>query len=343
MNPLSKVYRRTSLLPLALIASLSLACCSPNQPQPPEKPPPAEKVSLCQGGMVATLPLIAHLAGFFEKAGLEVTIDNKGDGKLALDALLSGACDFTTCGEPPLVQQAFRRDDYSVLATLSSNGNATRIITRSDLGVSKAADLKGKTIGVRRGTLSHFFLDLLLKRHNIAPGEVRLRFMEPGQLPDALVKGEIAAFSGTDELLLAARKKLGDRAVLLTEPGLSLAANNLVVLKRSLASRPETARKVLQALIEAESYLKSHPERAMELLKNEKGWSRRELERILADQELSVQLRSTLLISLEDHARWMLEEKVVHGEMPNLLKLIDPGPLRAVRPASVSIAAGEAP
>lgn len=343
MNPLSKVYRRVVLPPLALCAALSLACCSPNPPQPPRKSAPAEKVSLCQGGIVAVLPLIAQVTGFFEKAGLEVTVDTRGDGKLALDALFSGACDFTTCGEPPLVQQSFRRHDYSVLATLGTNGNATKIIARSDLGISQAADLKGKAIGVRRGTLSHFFLDLFLKRHNIAPDQVELRFMEPDRLPEALLKGEIAAFSGTDELLLATGKKLGNRTVLLSEPNLILAATNLVVRKDFLATRPETARKVLQALIQAEEYLKSHPEQALELLKKKKGWSRQEVEGVLADQELGVQLANPLLISLEDHARWMLEEKMVRGGMPNLLKLIDPGPLRAVRPASVSLAAQGAP
>lgn len=339
MNPLSKAYRRASLLPMALIASLSLFSCSPN-PSPPERKPAreAEPVSLCQGGIVAALPLIAKSGGFFDEAGLKVSIKTKGDGKLALEALFSGECDFATCGEPPLVQQSFSRDDYLVLATLSANTNATKVIARRDLGISKANDLKGRTIGVRRGTLSHFFLDLLLKRHDIAPSEVTLRFMEPDRLPEALARGEIAAFSGTDELILATGKQLGSRVILLTEPGLSLASYNLVVLKKSLNARPETTRKVLQALIRAESYLKNHPDEAREMIQKEKGVSRGELEGILADQILVVQLHNTLLLSLEDHAAWMLEEKMVHGEMPNLLKLIDPEPLRAVRPSSVTLA-----
>jgi NitT/TauT family transport system substrate-binding protein len=297
-----------------------------------------EKVSVCQGGGLAILPLLAREKGLFAGQGLAVEIVVKGDGKLAFDAMLAGECSFATCGEPPLVASIFTRSDFAVLATLNSTGNATKIIARRDLGISTIRDLKGRTVGVRRGTLSHYFLDLLLTKNGIRSEEVELRFLEPGRLPEALVQGEIVAYSGADELLLQGRKRLGDKAIILSDPGLSLNFVNLVARKDFASSHPDTIRKFLKALLQAEEFNMKHLDEVRKIVQRIKDIPEAELKDILTEDGNRLALPQSLLLTLEGNAQWMIDNRMVEKRaIPNFLDVIDMAPLKALKPLTVTI------
>jgi len=296
------------------------------------------KISFCQGGVITLLPLIAQSQGFFEKRGITSRMIMKQDGKLALQGLLLGECSFAICGEPPLVAGSFTRQDFVVLASINLSDNATKILARRDLGITTANDLKGKRIGVRKGTISHFFIDLYLKEKGISLQEVTLVFMEPALMPAALARGEIAAYSASDELLIKGNALLGERGVLLSEPGLCLNSINLVAKKEHVNAHPQSVRKVLDAILQAEEYYLRHPGPALDDVRKQKGISRAELEAALKGQTHSVRLQESLLLTLEDHARWMIDNKIVAGTvLPNFLKIIDPAPLKDLKPSVVTI------
>lgn len=314
-----------------------VGCFSTGDESAPGPTQPVE-ISFCQGGVITLLPLIAQSQGFFEKRGITSRMIMKQDGKLALQGLLLGECSFGICGEPPLVTGSFTRQDFVVLASINLSDNATKILARRDLGITTANDLKGKRIGVRKGTLSHFFMDLYLKEKGISQHEVTLVFMEPGLMPDALVQGEIAAYSASDELVIKGSALLGERGVLLSEPGLCLNSINLVAGKEYVNAHPQTVRKVLGALLQAEEYYLRHPGPTLDDVRKQKGISRAELEAALKGQTHSVRLQESLLLTLEDHARWMIDNKIVAGTaLPNFLKIIDPAPLKDLKPSVVTI------
>ncbi|NTW98671.1 MAG: ABC transporter substrate-binding protein [Geobacteraceae bacterium] len=298
----------------------------------------AEKISICQGGGLAVLPLIAQEKGLFSRQGVSVEIVVKGDGRLAMDALLAGECTFATLGEPPLVTDIFTRTDYAVLATLNSSNNATKVIARRDLGISTVGDLKGRPVGVRQGTMSHYFLDLLLSKNGIRSQEVRLKFMEPGRLPEALAQGEIVAYSGADELLLKGRKRLVDKAAIISAPGLCLNFVNLVARKDFVSSHPETISKLLTSLLQAEEFSVKHPDEVRKIVQRLKDIPETELNDILTEQVNRVTLPQSLLLTLEGNARWMIDNRMVkNSAVPNFLNVIDPSPLKALKPSAVSI------
>lgn len=340
MTILKRFRRSTTWIAAILVIAATVSACSRSseKPETAAAPKQTEKVTICQGGVMAILPLIAQGQGFFDKSGVAVQLINKKDGKLALDALLAGECTFAICGEPPLVANSFKRDDYAIIASVSTNENATKIIARKDLGIKSPQDLKGKIIGARRGTLSHFFLEQFLKKNNIRSNEVTIKFLEPNEFNESLANGEIAAYSGTDELVAAGKSKLGEKALIMSEPGLCFSSISLVTRKEYAASHPESVRSLLKALILAEEFMKNRPDEAIALVQKEKGLSRADLEAILKDQLLRVTLQKTMLLTLEDHAKWMVENKVTDkSAIPNMLKIIDPKALKALNPSAVSI------
>ncbi|HEY6837987.1 MAG TPA: hypothetical protein VI389_04515, partial [Geobacteraceae bacterium] len=61
------------------------------------------------------------------------------------------------------------------------------------------------------------------------------------------------------------------------------------------------------------------------------------LELILHDENHTLTLSRQLLLSLEDHARWMVKDKTEKVAIPNYLNFIDPTPLRGLKPGAVSL------
>lgn len=299
---------------------------------------PTEKITICQGGIILALPMLAIEKGYFEKEGIEVSFKPTGDGKLAMDEFMAGKCDALTVGEPPIVKRALEKSDFAIIATVGSSDNATRIVADKRRNISTAADLKGKRVGLRKGNITHFFFDMYLKKHNITPEQLSIRFLEPPQLPEALSRGQIDAYAASDIYLYDGIKRLGERATVLAEPGLCYNTSSLVIKRSLLKEKPELAAKLLRALLKAEKRAAEAPDELISLLAKRREIPVTDAAALLKDQRLVVNLPQHLLLSLEDHASWMQEQGLApDGALPNFLKFIDDAPLRSIKPSAVNI------
>jgi len=320
----------------ALLFSALISGCKDRQSSGPQKN--LTPVTLCQGGVLTILPLIAHQQGFDAQEGLAITLKNMKDGKLAMDSLVAGECSFSSTGEPPIVSRSFEHDDFVILASLVSSENATKIIARGDRGIRTAADLKGRIVGVRKNTISHFFVDMYLRKNLLAAHDVTLRFFEPKDMPDALARGEIDAYSGSDAYILFGEQMLGRNAVILSEPGLCYNANYLLAMKTTVDGNPDIVRRLIDALLRAEQFYIENPAKATELVVKATNGTRAELEPILKDSRFSVRLSQSALITLEDHARWMIESRQTsRTSIPNYLTFIRREFLQSLKPDAVTL------
>jgi NitT/TauT family transport system substrate-binding protein len=295
-------------------------------------------VTLCQGGTLTILPLIAQQRGFDAQEGLTITLNHQKDGKLAIDALVAGECDFSTTGEPPIVSRSFEHDDFVILASLVSSENATKIIARRDRGIRTAADLRGRTVGVRKNTTSHFFIDMYLRKNGLSASDAKIRFLEPTAMLEALDRGEIDAYSGSDAYILSGEKLLGQNAVILSEPGLCYNANYLLAMKSYVESKPDNVRRLIAALLRAERFYTENPAKARALVVKAADVTRAELESILKDSHFAVTLHQPALITLGDHARWMIESRQTsRTSIPNYMTFIRRDFLQSLKPDAVTM------
>ena len=327
---------RMPLFLCALLLSAPASGCKDRQSSGPKKSP--TPVTLCQGGVLTILPIIAHQQGFDAQEGLTITLKNMKDGKLAMDSLVAGECSFSSTGEPPIVNRSFEHGDFVILASLVSSENATKIIARSDRGIRTAADLKGRTVGVRKNTISHFFIDMYLRKNHLTARDVTLRFFEPTDMPNALARGEIDAYSGSDTYILFGQQMLGRNAVILSEPGLCYNANYLLAMKTSVDGNPDIVRRLLAALLRAEKFYIEKPAEATDAVIKATNTTRADLEPILKDSQFSVRLSQSALITLGDHARWMIEShQTSRTSIPNYLTFIRREFLQSLKPDAVTL------
>jgi len=288
----------------------------------------------------ATLCIVAAEQGYFDKEGLKVTVKNYNSGNQALNnGLFTGEVDVIVTAEVPIVFSSFTRNDFNILASVGIMDGYTMIVARTKSGIRKPADLKGKRIATQKGSAIHFFLHLFLLKHHLSEKDIKLTFMKIEELPEALSRGEIDAFSSTDLSLGEAKAKLGgDGIAVFDDHSLYSYMMLSVASKKFVRENPDAAKSILKAFIRAEEFIRNQPEETKKILSKKLNLPIAEVADALGKSRFVVQLPQSLIVAMEDEARWVRDSKLAQAKtLPNYLDLIHIDALKSVRPRSVGI------
>lgn len=286
----------------------------------------------------SSLAIIAVEKGFYSKEGLDVTVKEYPSGKRAVEGMLSGEVDVATTAETPIVFASFERQDFSVIASISSSGNVVRIIARKDKGIQKPGDLRGKRIGIQKGSATHFFLHIFLLKNGLSEKDVNLSFKKVEELSEALASGEIDAFSQREPFISKAKGLLGDKAVVFAEPGLYLLSEEMIALNSLIKDKPKVINRLLRALLQAERFTRELPDQAIKIVSNKLKVPESEISALWNEFDFAISLKQEILNILEDEARWAISNKLTDKtKVPNYLDFIYLDGLEAVKPDAVTI------
>ena len=280
---------------------------------------------------------VAYEKGYFREQGLEAALHPYVSGEPCLDAVLSGKANIATAGDTPITQAAVEGKPVRVIATLCEIDRAILIIARKDRGISSVRDLAGKRIGVVKGSTADFFLHILLTTSYIPPGEVEVISLAPNKVVDALVSGEVAAVSTGYPYTITAIDKLGDKAVVLDDPTVYRMTWNMVTSKEFVERNPEQIRKVVAAIIKANEFIRGRPGEARVICSKYNGKGKPISESEWKNYHFAAALDESLILNLEDQARWMIESGADGNRVPNFMNFIYADGLRAVQPEAVGI------
>jgi len=322
-------YFTPARLIILLLVFISTACNSSNQ---------TVKINLCQDGTIAPLLLLAQEKGYFGDEGIEITYHPMGDGRLAMDSFLEGKCTVAVISEPTIAARIPGRQDFSIIATIGSTDNGSRIISDRRKGMTGGSDLKGRRIGVRKGEISHYFLDMYLRKNALRPEQASIRFMEPQYLSEALLRGQIDAFASSDIYLTEAARRLGENAAVLSEPGLCLNHSFLLLRKSTLKERPAVAEALVKALLKAQTRAESDPDELAGFVAKRRELSAQAAKELVSHHRLRVELKQQMLPGLDDYTAFMQEQGQAQSSKGyGFMALTDDSPLRKVRPAAINI------
>lgn len=302
-------------------------------------PEQAEKITLAVTPWPASAPLyIAYEKGYFRDEGLDVTLDSYISGHLGLDAVLSGKADLAAAGDTPIARAAVDGKPLAVVATVSEIDRAILIIAKKDKGISAPGDLKGKKIGLVAGTTAEFFLHLYLTSLYLTPNDVQILNLETDQVVDSLLNGEVDAVSTWSPHTLVLRDKLGSDALVLPDPSLYTMTWNIVGTQEFAKNHPEQIKKFLRAILRANAFVQEHTAEARAITAKHIGTDSALYEREWEDYSFTAMLDQSLMLSLEDQARWMVRTEAGNARMPpNFLDYIYADGLRGVKPDTVNI------
>jgi len=286
----------------------------------------------------AVLVHIAFAKGFFAEEGLDATPQPHAFGKLALESVVEGKADLAAVGDTPFVFAVMNGRKITTFATILTSNRNNAIVARQDRGIVKPSDLLGKKIGVTFGTTGDFFNYSFLLFHGIHENQVRRISMTPGDMDEALSTGKVDAVSTWSPFRQQMQKKLGSNGVTFFGETLYTETFCVAAPQEYAGKNPETLKKVLRALIKAETFVKRHPEESRRLVAEFTKTDKAIIEDTWDVFTFEVALDQGLLVNFEDQTRWVIKNRLAtRTDMPNYLDFIYDNALRSVKPEAVRI------
>jgi ABC-type nitrate/sulfonate/bicarbonate transport system substrate-binding protein len=287
----------------------------------------------------ASAPLyIAKEKGYFRDEGLSPIFHSYVSGHLGMDAVLAGKADLATCGDTPFARAALDDKPIAVIATVCRIDRAILIIARKDKGISAPDDLRGKKIGRVKGTAADFFLNVYLTTRYIDPSDVEIVDLEPDRMVDALLNGEIDAESTWAPHTTVLRNRLGDKALVLDDPDIYTMTWNIIATQDFIRNDPGTIEKFLHAAVRANEFISKEPGQTRTVVSRYVETDDPFFEKEWKDFAFSVELDQSLVLNLEDQARWFLKREIGGDRKPpNFLDLLYTDGLSKIRPEAVRI------
>ncbi|MBI4776202.1 MAG: NrtA/SsuA/CpmA family ABC transporter substrate-binding protein [Deltaproteobacteria bacterium] len=326
-----------AFLVLLMIVVAGMAGCSPKEKQGGSQK--QENIVVAVTPWPASAPIyVAQEKGYFKHEGLDVTLQTYLSGHLGLDAVLSGKADLATAGETPIARAAMHGKPLAVIATICEIDRAILIVGRKDRGISGPQDLKGKSIGVVAGTTSDFFLHIYLITSYIDPKDVRMVHLSTDRVVDALLKGEVDAVSTWAPHTIMLREKLAGNATVLQDPSIYTMTWDMAATQGFVRDRPEPIKRFLRAIISANEFISERPSETRAVFSRHIGADGSLFERDWIDYRFTAVLDQSLILNMEDQARWISKGEGAAGRrLPNFLDFVDASALKTIRPEAVRI------
>lgn len=263
----------------------------------------------------SVVPIVAVAKAFFAQQGLRVEPLRFSSGPACAEALYSGAADIGCMGDTTAVIMTSRSPDFVIIASHASGEHRHRVMVRADAPLKTLADLRGKRLGVKKGTSTYGGLLAALDKAGVAPSEVRIIDLTPGTMLDALLAGSIDAFAASEPTPSAAEEK-GARQ-LCTLGGLGNTYPILTLANTTHFAGNESAlRKFLLAMGQAAAYAKAHPEETAELMARETGLPLARAKRAMQLHSYDLALDQAIRTSLDKTARFLLAQQIIET-LPN--------------------------
>nr|MDA3834027.1 NrtA/SsuA/CpmA family ABC transporter substrate-binding protein [Spirochaetales bacterium] len=293
------------------------------------------------GVSIAVLSIPVYFAteqGYFAVEGLDITIKEYDSGKLATKAMFDDEVNIATVADMPIVFNSFKRQDFCIFTTFTASYNFVRIVGRKDKGLKSVTDLKGKKIGMNRGTSSHFYLGSFLTDNELSTTDVETVDKNTQDLPDVLQRGEVDAISVWQPYREQTIKALGDNAILFPSREICRVTFSLAGKKNFVKEHQEVQKKLIRAFAKAAIFIRENRRESQDIISKEFNLENEIINTLWDDYIFGTFLDQALLIGLDDIARWAINNQFTDKkEIPNFLDFICSDALDTVKPEMNSI------
>ncbi len=298
-----------------------------------------EKLTIAEASTaIFALLYIADEEGYFKDERLEVNYNTFTSGKDALNSAIKGESDIATVYETPVVLKTYEGVDLSVISTLHYSNMNTGIVVKKDRGIETPEDLVGKKIGVTKNTNGEFFLQLFLTNHGIDIAQVTSVDTKPYDMVEALKSGEVDAIATWNPHIHNAKKTFKEKEIDIFYSDIYREISMLVGRREVVSEKHEAMKRLLKAILKAESFLNANPEKALDIVvKRLSDQSEETIRGVWPAFTVKATLSNVLLTTLEQEAEWFKNEGRFSTPAPDFNKVIFVDYLEQLKPEAVTI------
>jgi len=164
------------------------------------------------GTVLVSLKAKQTLENLFKARGSSVEWSEFTAGLPMVEALNAGAIDVGYVGEaPPVFAQAANGSTVRYVAYDPLGPGAEGILVHKDSKIKTLADLKGKKIGVQKGSNTHYLTVKALQAGKLKLSDVTISFLKPSDGRAAFERRDIDAWVVWDPFLAAAQSTANGR------------------------------------------------------------------------------------------------------------------------------------
>ncbi len=203
-----KAVGRIAIIVLVMLAGIYTWYLSNPQITDPGMLEPIAIKTTVQG--LAGLIFIAEDEGIFSRNGLNATIFYCDTGLACVKGMADGDAEIAASSEYPVAGLVLEQENISVICSIDKY-QGQYIVGRKDHGIEQVSDLRGKEIGVARGTITEFYLGRFLYLNNISLQDVTLQNVRPSQFADSIGNGSVDAILVPQDLSHSCRRTAGQQ------------------------------------------------------------------------------------------------------------------------------------
>ncbi len=281
---------------------------------------------------------IADKQGIFKKYGLDATVTKFEGGAAMINAVVAGQQDVAANSQPTGIIPIDKGADYYIAAFSVECPGYVKIVVRSN--ISGAQDLRGKNIGVFKGTLSEYIWDKFFEKYGMTENDVKMINVAAPETVALMDRGDIDAFALWEPFPTRAVQTMGDKVKILTsaeDQGLYYCRHILQIRKGYADSNPEGVKRLLRALKETNDWVASNRSQAVQLIATEMKLNPKDVESFFASGlNYRLSLNDSELTEMDSIAKWMVDKKLIKA-VPDWKKHFRPEFLKEVLPDAVNV------
>ena len=202
---------------------------------------------------------VAREGGIFQRNGLDVTV-NTGPSGSAMIAFLIGNQINSAYGAEQAGVSAHLVDPNVVAV---AEGTALlRWISVIGRNIENMEGLKGKRVGVARGTGSETFWLSVVSKLNLNPADYTIVNVEAPEMVAALERGNIDAFAVWEPWPTRAMRAIPNTKVLVSNDQIQIVRNFIYMNKAWAEANQDATQRFMRSMIQAQEFIASNPAEA---------------------------------------------------------------------------------
>jgi sulfonate transport system substrate-binding protein len=285
---------------------------------------------------------IAKSINAFDETCVIVEYSDVMGGQVAFEKVMNGKVDFGTSSDSVIAFQSLTQQSFVTHAMFVQSDNDVKLITRSSDKIKSTMDLKGKRVGVTKGTASEYLLSTLLAIEGLTMEDVELYHYKPEQLIQGFSNDEVDAIVPWEPFAFQASQLLNNQIKIHDTKSLSTLSFNLIsqTVDGELVDRElvEKAKCVIQGLHTAINYIASHPQESKKIVIDELNLDPAFIDWVWPDYIFKLGLNQSLILNIRYQALWAVEIQMREfREVPNSERFVDSRALLQVEPGAVNI------
>lgn len=214
---------------------------------------------------VGCAPLfIAQEKGFFEKYGIKPELILNEDESQGASLIYNNSIQAASCVMDKVVLNYANGTGQKVALIFDESTGGDGIIASQD--IQTVEDLKGKKVGIDKASTEYFFLNAVLKDHNMSMDDLNIIDMDASSAGTSFISGELDAAVVWEPWLTNASQREGGHVLLSSKDYPRVIMDSLTVSKTFAEESPECVEALKNAWCDAIDYYRENPDESIEIM-----------------------------------------------------------------------------